>query len=116
MKWFLDLRIGAKLLVGFVAMAAIVALVGLSGLKNSGIMHDRFQGLFDDNLAMTHDAGAMAEAYNHSRVVRFEMLGSLESGSAYAEFKGKLRNDLATVNEQVDRTSRTAPTRTRSGS
>ncbi len=40
MKWFYDLRVGKKLILAFVLMAALTALVGFMGVRNMGLMND----------------------------------------------------------------------------
>ena len=48
MRWFYDLKIGSKLIVSFIVMAAITASVGFLGIKNTSKINDMLNSLYDN--------------------------------------------------------------------
>lgn len=50
MKWFYDMRIGAKLITGFLLVSVITAIVGFMGLSNMSIMSDRANSMYEREL------------------------------------------------------------------
>lgn len=47
MKWFLNLKIGTKLITSFLVVAAITAIVGFQGLTNMGKINDMLNALYE---------------------------------------------------------------------
>lgn len=50
MKWFIDLKVGTKLISGFVVVCAITAIVGYIGIRNMGIISDKADRMYDTEL------------------------------------------------------------------
>ena len=48
MKWFYNLKIGTKLIVGFVVLSALTAFVGYQGLNNMGVINDMLNQLYEN--------------------------------------------------------------------
>ena len=56
MKWFKDLKISAKLLSGFILIAAISAVIGIRGYLGTSTVSDN-SALLNDNLVKVRDLG-----------------------------------------------------------
>ncbi len=46
MKWFLNLRLGAKLITAFIVLSGITAFIGYQGLGNMGTINDMLNQLY----------------------------------------------------------------------
>jgi len=50
MKWFYDLKIGKKLIIGFLVVSAITAFVGIMGIKNMAVMNEGAERMYQKEL------------------------------------------------------------------
>ena len=45
MKWFLNFKIGVKLIIGFLIVSSLLGLVGYIGINNMRIINDNIAGI-----------------------------------------------------------------------
>lgn len=50
MKWFINLKVGTKLITGFLIVCAITVIVGYIGIRNMGIINEKADRLYDTEL------------------------------------------------------------------
>ena len=53
MKWFYDLKVGSKLILGFTIVCAITAIIGVMGVKNMATMNDAADRMYQKELLGT---------------------------------------------------------------
>ncbi|MFA5527088.1 MAG: methyl-accepting chemotaxis protein [Peptostreptococcales bacterium] len=68
MSWFLNRKIGAKVIVGFVLVALIAGVVGLVGIVNIKEINNANTRLFEENLIPIQLMGDMTQAFQRMRV------------------------------------------------
>ena len=77
MSWFYNLKISAKLIIGFLLVAVIAGIVGIVGLVNVNNMSEADVLLYEDNtLGIQHISDAallfLRMRFNASRLLLFE--------------------------------------------
>lgn len=68
MKWFYNLKIGVKLLTGFIMIALIAGIVGLTGIINLKTINNSYSQMSKDNLQSLQSIENVALAFQHFRV------------------------------------------------
>lgn len=79
MKWFYNLKLGAKLQLSFVFMALIAAIVGCVGIININNIIKEDIALYERNTVPFDNLLAVSEAYQKTRVIRRDMLLTKDS-------------------------------------
>ncbi|MFZ5989669.1 MAG: methyl-accepting chemotaxis protein [Bacillota bacterium] len=70
MKWFYNLKIGAKLLISFITVTILTAFIGYMGISNMGKINGMLNNMYDNNLVPISDiSGANMQAIYHNRAV-----------------------------------------------
>jgi methyl-accepting chemotaxis protein len=95
MRWFLNLKIRVKLIVTFLAMAAIVAFIGFRGVIAMRTLNGEINVMYTHHLTPARSLAIAAAAYQHSRLAMMEMIVSAADRTAYAEFAGKAAKDMS---------------------
>ncbi len=67
MRWFYNLKIGAKLIIGFLVVAAIAAIVGIVALVNINTMREADEFLYKENTLGIEYAGNAALQFQRMR-------------------------------------------------
>lgn len=99
MNWYINQRMGVKLILAFVAMAALVAFVGVKGIQNIKSVFDETDIMYREAVLPSHDLGNASAKFQHSRVTAFEIATTVGDSARQAEFSGKLHADLAKVED-----------------
>ncbi|TNJ66849.1 methyl-accepting chemotaxis protein [Paenibacillus hemerocallicola] len=73
MKWFLNLRTSVKLISAFVAVAVILAAVGVYALSNLSMLNGNVKEVYNNNLVSVRDLSAAQINYQQMRVALREM-------------------------------------------
>lgn len=79
MKWFQNLKIGAKLLSGFILVAFITAIVGYIGISDINKLATNAANMFNYQTVPISTVGEMAEVYNQLRVTNRDMVLAKDS-------------------------------------
>ena len=70
MKWFYDMKIGAKLIAAFILMASITAFIGYMGISDSANINAMLNDMHDNNLVPMDDIyQADIQAIYHNRAL-----------------------------------------------
>jgi methyl-accepting chemotaxis protein len=102
MKWFYDMKIGAKLIGAFIIVGAITAVVGYMGIQNMGKIADMADASYaKETLAIEYLKQADVEM---SRTIRAEKNLLLASTQEQREkYKGQIANDRTNVNDNIEK-------------
>jgi methyl-accepting chemotaxis protein len=72
MKWFRNLKIAKKLMLGFGLLAALTAFIGYQGIHEMGIIHDLMIDLYEKHAkGITHLKEANIDLIKISRATPF---------------------------------------------
>ncbi|WP_271467084.1 methyl-accepting chemotaxis protein [Acidovorax sp. GBBC 3334] len=75
MEWFKRLKVGTKLIAGFLAVAAIGALIGTAGILRSSEINDLADLMYDREIAgLSHASEANIQLIGASRAIRSAVL------------------------------------------
>jgi len=99
-KWFADLRIATKLIIGFLIVAIIAGVVGTIGLINISRIVEADTLLYDDNTLGILYLGNAATYYQRLRYNAIEMV-LLKDDSLKEEFLNKLNTFIAVIDENL---------------
>ncbi len=103
MKWFLNQNVGVKLIGTFLLMAALVVFVGVRGIQNLKDVFHQTDVMYQEAVVPSHQLGLAAASYQHSRLVRFQMVVSCDDPVQLAEYSRELRTDLATIDTEMEK-------------
>ncbi len=107
MTWFNDIRVGTKLLGGYLLLATILALIGFEGVQALDRTAAQADMMFKDRLQPAVMLGAVGTNFNHSRLTQHEIVQSSDSPDAQREFEGKFDADVAAAGAELDAYSKT---------
>ena len=83
MEWFRNLKVGSKLIGGFLIVAAIGAIIGIQGIVKSSQMNDRAANMYhNEMLGLSHVAEANVQLLAGNRSIRSAILSYTEEDRA----------------------------------
>ncbi|RKN64325.1 methyl-accepting chemotaxis protein [Paenibacillus ginsengarvi] len=97
MKWFLNLKTSVKLISAFVAVALILAAVGVYALSNLSMLNSNVKETYENNLVSVRDLSAAQINYQMMRVAIREM-----SMIAEKESKDKLSSEIDQYRQEIE--------------
>lgn len=100
MKWFLNMKITAKLIAAFVIVAIIAGVVGFVGITNINKIDENGKVMYENMTKPLADASQMAKVFQQIRVSFREMI--LENTKESVDEKYE---NLAKLREQLDELS-----------
>ena len=106
MQWFKDLKVGVKLIAGFVAVAIIAAVVGGIGImKIYEIDHDADM-MYEKMTVPLGDLGAISVDFQRARINLRDVVEATDPAERqkYVENIKKLRQDMTGHAEKVEKT------------
>ena len=106
MRWFKDLKVGVKLIAGFVAVAIIAAVVGGIGImKIYEIDHDADM-MYEKMTVPLGDLGAISVDFQRARINLRDVVEATDPAERqkYVENIKKLRQDMTGHAEKVEKT------------
>lgn len=106
MKWFKNLKIGSKLLISFVMVAAITLIVGYTGYSGISEISDNQNTMYVDRLIPIRDLGYANEALLTASIEMVQALGTLDL-SERKTYVDSIRVETKKVDELVDAYSKT---------
>lgn len=68
MKWFNNLKIGVKLIIGFITVAIIAGVVGVTGILNLNSIDKSYSEMSENNLLSSKSIGNTAVAFQNFKV------------------------------------------------
>ncbi|WP_052307091.1 methyl-accepting chemotaxis protein [Acetobacterium woodii] len=74
MKWFCNMKIGAKLMVSFIILALISGIVGLLGIINLQSLNDSDTQLYENMTVPIAEVGQISTSYQRMRVIVRDMI------------------------------------------
>lgn len=90
MRWFSNLKIGVKLIIGFISVAIIAGVVGVTGMLNLNTINGSYSEMSDNNLKASASIGNIAVGFQNFKVYLRDIL--VEVGSAD---RGKFVEEIA---------------------
>jgi methyl-accepting chemotaxis protein len=114
MKWFLNMKIGTKLLISFILIAVMAGIVGAVGIINITKIDDLDQLMYSEFTKPSTELGDLVEKYHRIRVNHRELIIDNNENtkdtyfSKIAEYNQTMLQDLteiekATQDEQISR-------------
>ncbi|MCX7708700.1 MAG: methyl-accepting chemotaxis protein [Clostridia bacterium] len=97
MKWFYNMKIGMKLILGFVIVAMIAGVVGIVGIINILSTDKNYTDLYQNFGVAVGDMGEISTNYQRTRVNLRDIL--LEKGS---KDRNKYVDKIHELNKQID--------------
>jgi methyl-accepting chemotaxis protein len=100
MKWFSNMKIGNKLIVGFALMVFFTLIVGIGGLKNIIELAKRQQDAYQFNTLPT---GLLGTAGDHYQQIRIDLRNAViaKDKSSVDKFAENVRNEHNAVEEKL---------------
>jgi len=74
MKWIYDMKISAKLLIGFILVALIAGIVGIVGIVNIKALDDSDTELYEHMTVPVSQIGEISTSYQRMRVIVRDMI------------------------------------------
>jgi methyl-accepting chemotaxis protein len=74
MKWFYNMKIGAKLISGFILVALIAGVVGVVGIVNISTIEGKDTILYEEMTVPISEAAQMAKLFQEIRVINRDMI------------------------------------------
>ncbi|RXZ79812.1 methyl-accepting chemotaxis protein [Paenibacillaceae bacterium] len=98
MKWFINLKTGAKLISSFMVIAAIMALVGLYSLNSISKMDTTLDDMYHNQLVAIRSAQQAQIAFNEMRVMvrKLHMVNDKQEIDATIQRANEARNETLT--------------------
>ncbi|WP_010251103.1 methyl-accepting chemotaxis protein [Acetivibrio cellulolyticus] len=97
MKWFYNLKVSAKLLIGFLTVAVIAAVIGIVGVVNIKNIDNADTQLYEQNVRGLEYAGNADVYFQRIRVNSFKMIMYSDS-----EERTKFMDKISSYFEKVD--------------
>lgn len=96
MRWYYDMKIAAKLIIGFVVVALIAAVVGVVGVVNINKINELDTDMYERHTATLDDMAVVLQTYQQKRVILRDLL-IIEDKN---EWEGKV-NQLKTMDATI---------------
>ena len=100
LKWFANLKIATKLIIGFLIVAVIAGVVGIVGLVNITRIVDADTLLFEHNTMGVNYSGNAVAYYQRLKYNAAEML-LLEDESLIKDYIEKINSYINTIDDQL---------------
>jgi methyl-accepting chemotaxis protein len=84
MTWFRNLRVSAKLAIGFTLLGAIIVAVGWVGVHNLSVMNDSVKELYEDEMQPSLDASDLQTLIYQIRSNTWQLLATADPKEAEA--------------------------------
>ncbi len=78
MKWFYNLKIAAKLLIGFIVVAALAGLIGVYGIINLRMVNENDTKLYEENLMGIANISSLSNDFISVRMVMRDLIMNLD--------------------------------------
>ncbi|CAM3531710.1 methyl-accepting chemotaxis protein [Paracidovorax anthurii] len=103
MEWFKRLKVGTKLIAGFLAVAAIGALIGTAGILRSSEINDLADLMyFREIVGLSHASEANIQLIGASRAIRSAVLATTEDERR--AHVASVQASLKSMHEELDKT------------
>jgi len=100
MKWFYNLKISTKLIVGFLLVAVIAGVVGIVGLMNITRINEADTLMFENNTMGINYSANAARYYQRMKYNIAECI-ILRDDSKRNEYAGNISSFIGTIDEQL---------------
>lgn len=101
MGWYRNLKVAAKLNLGFLFMSVMLVFVGYFGLNSLNKMSDSLSGMYDNNLVPVRDMSDAYGMYQRLRVNIRDMWLLSETQADREEYSQKIDNFMSEVDQNV---------------
>jgi methyl-accepting chemotaxis protein len=96
MSWFMNLKIGTKLLLGFASVAVIAGFVGYEGITSLKAADDSDTALYEENIPPLRESADLSTAFHRLRANVVELVHATTS-----ETKADLRTKIADRRKEI---------------
>ena len=106
MQWFKDLKVGVKLVAGFIMVAIIAAVVGGIGIVKINQINDANTVLYEKMTVPLGDLGAISVDFQRVRINLRDAIETTDQAQRqkYIETIAKLRQDMTEHTDKVEKT------------
>ncbi len=110
MKWFHNMKIGTKLLSGFVLVALIAGVIGWAGVSNIRGIAAKDTEMYEGNVIPIAQLGKISTAFQRVRVNLAKVLldNKRQSKEKYAAQVKELSAEITALTDELDKNSATA--------
>jgi methyl-accepting chemotaxis protein len=100
MKWFYDMKIGAKLIGAFIIVGAITAVVGYMGIRNMGDLAELAASSYaKETLGISHLKQANIDLIHMDRAVKNVLLSNTQADREH--YKQRMGVDMANIDAEL---------------
>ena len=93
MKWFINMKIGSKLILGFLIVAVIAGMVGVVGIVNIQSIAASGDALYTDNTLGLEYVGESATSYQRIRFNSLKMILDSANSAEYIKKTDRYERD-----------------------
>ncbi|MGE5629487.1 MAG: methyl-accepting chemotaxis protein, partial [Caulobacteraceae bacterium] len=109
MQWFYNLKISAKLLLGFILVALIAGVVGVTGIVNIKTIDNNDTALYELNTVPIDQILNVRNAYNQTRIAMRDMI--LDKNAANRDkYINTVKENIVIMKDELEKFSKTLQT------
>ena len=109
MKWLLNQTLRVKLIIAFTVASALLSLTAWQGMKGINRLYADGERQLKENSGPSMEVGLALSAFEEARATMLEMTFSSEKAADTLELSGRLKADLARLDEFPDIYSKGQP-------
>lgn len=106
MTWFYNMKISAKLLLGYILVALIAGVIGVTGIINMRTIADADKAMYEQNTAPMEQIANVSEAYGKVRVAVRDMI--LDKNAANRDkYINTAKENIGIMKDELEKFSKT---------
>lgn len=109
MKWFYNMKIGVKLIAGFIIVALIAGIVGIVGITNLNKIDRNYTDLYNNYGAASVDMGIVSTYYQRNRVLLRELM--INKGTDKSKFVDEIKTNDKLIGENLNKFEKSLQTK-----
>lgn len=98
MRWFYNMKIGAKLIVSFILVAIVAGVVGIIGIYNINILNKNDKSLYTNMTVPLSQTSELAKLFQSVRVINRDMILETDADEINAQY-GLIGGIITQMNE-----------------
>lgn len=106
MKWFYNLKISVKLLIGFVLIALIAGAIGVTGIVNINTINKADTELYEKNTAPLEQISNVQNAYNQTRIAMRDSILDKNANNSN-KYMNTIKDNIEIMKSELDKFSLT---------
>jgi len=103
MKWYRNLKIGTKIITGFLIIAVIVAAVGMAGLMNLNMLNQNNNGMYNNQTVPLEKLADLSQLYQRTRVIVRDiiLLDDMDTKQSEVQNLSEKDTQMASIAEEL---------------